>query len=106
MIVDRNGAGRERKRDEEREETVMGKRREEKGERGKVEQVLSGYFPYPKWLNLIPNSGSRARHKSRHKHPRCYFLFLPRASLPDTRPIRHFLPRLQTYASFRIETSY
>jgi len=57
---------------------------------GKVGQVLSGYFPYPKWLNLIPNSGARARHKSRHKHPRCYFLFLPRAFLPN-RPIRHLL---------------
>lgn len=65
---------------------------------GKVGQVLSGYFPYPKWLNLIPNSGSRARHKSRHKHPRCYFLFLPRVFSP-TRPIRHLLPRLQHAAT-------
>lgn len=78
---ERKGRGKWR---EEREETAMEK--SEKGEEeGKVGQVLSGYFPYPKWLNLIPNSGSRTRHKSRHKHPRCYFLF--RASRnPDARP--------------------
>jgi len=66
----------------ERWRGTSGGRLGEGGEVGKVGQVLSGYFPYPKWLNLIPNSGSRARHKSRHKHPRCYFLFLPRAFLP------------------------
>jgi len=75
VVVERDGNGRSRGRDGQR-------RSGGREEAGKVGQVLSGYFPYPKWLNLIPNSGSRARHKSRHKHPRCYFLFLPRAFLP------------------------
>lgn len=85
---------RERKEERNRGMKERGGQRDGKGKgEGKVGQVLSGYFPYPKWLNLIPNSGSRARHKSRHKHPRCYFLFLPRASPPDARPIRHLHPR-------------
>ena len=93
----RTSVSERKKEKDEREKMVIRKRKKGKRKDGKV---LSGYFPYPKWLNLIPNSGSRARHKSRHKHPRCYFLFLLRIFLPDTRLIRHLLPRFQIYANF------